>query len=519
MRLRAFTLVPAVSASVLLVLSGCVATDASPPERDTSLGHFYGQTLEFAACEAPAQAPGLPPPDVAAECATLEVPLDYAIPSGDTARIALLRVAARGDDVTGSVVVNPGGPGMSGVAFAPTLALAWADSPVTEKFDIVGFDPRGVGASTPTIDCYTDAERDADAKFTSYDSGAEDWTEDETRDLAEQCAERSGGEHVLAAVGTRDVARDMDVLREALGDEQLSFAGLSYGTRLGAVYAEMFPDNVRALVLDGALDPGMSTHDLRVQQFEGIGRSFDQMAKFCATQTDCPLGTDAAAATTEFQNLVQPLVESPAPATDDRDLTFIGALSGVIVGLYSDAAWPIVLEGISELKAGNGAPLLALRDALQVRAADGTSSNDLESLLAINCLDEDRHTPEQETALKRAVFDAAAFIDPGTVVENSRNGCENWSVEPTLNPLLADEPDGLADTLVVSVTGDGITPHAGGIALAEALGGSLLTVEGEQHGASLAGNACVDEIVAVYLVDLESPAPDARCHLAAAPRP
>lgn len=124
-----------------------------------------------------------------------------------------------------------------------------------------------------------------------------------------------------------------------------------------------------------------------------------------------------------------------------------------------------------------------------------------------------------ETAPKRAVFDAAPFIDPGIAVENSRNGCENWPVDPTLNPLLADEVDGLADTLVVSVTGDGIPPHAGGIALAEALGGSLLTVEGEQHGASLAGNACVDAIVSAYLVDLESPAPDARCNLALRPTP
>lgn len=240
------------------------------------------------------------------------MPLDYESLGGRTARIALLRVKAKGEPSKrlGSLLLNPGGPGISGMSYAATVAQAAADSPITQQFDLIGFDPRGVGASTPALDCFTDAEREAEATLSTLNSGVNDYTEDGTRQLYKKRAERSGGEEVLAHVGTRDVARDMDVLRAVLGDKKLTFAGSSYGTRLGAVYAEMFPLNVRAMVLDGAVDPTKGTAARRLVQFAGFQHGFDNMSAFCATKADCLLGTDPKQARAVFQQLLQALAIS-----------------------------------------------------------------------------------------------------------------------------------------------------------------------------------------------------------------
>ncbi|MET9245046.1 alpha/beta hydrolase [Nonomuraea sp. NPDC003709] len=479
-------------------------------EAGTGLDRFYGQKLAFKPCD-----PQLPPgvPAVKAECARLKVPLDYQNPKGRQAEIAVLRVPARGKDPIGSLVLNPGGPGFPGTEHAAVTAAVWGKSPIIERFDLVGFDPRGVGASTPALDCYTDAERDRGAKLSSIPAGIDDWTREETRRLVEQCAERSGGMQVLAHVGTRDVARDMDVLRQALGDEKLTYAGSSYGTRLGAVYAEMFPKKVRALVLDGAFDPYAGTYERRVQQATGMQASFERMAASCATQQDCPLGTNPKRATQAFQRLVRPLIDKPARTSDGRGLTYEQAVEGVTAAMYSKALWPVAITGIAELKAGKGDTLLKLRDTYHARRADGGYPDSLEATMTINCLDEERHTPKQETALNRAWFKAAPFTDPGRPFKEARDGCEYWPVKPTLGYPYATDIKDLPDTLTVSVTDDPATPHEGGINLAKALGGSLLTVEGEQHGALLAGNACVNDAAAAYLIDLKSPADGARCKL------
>ncbi|MEO3890141.1 alpha/beta hydrolase [Nonomuraea sp. B5E05] len=477
----------------------------------TDMDRFYGQKPAFKPCDAPKPTPDAPA--VKAECARLKVPLDYRNPKGRQAELALLRVPARGKDPIGSLLVNPGGPGFPGTEHAALTAAAWARSPITERFHIVGFDPRGVGASKPALDCFTDAERERDVKLSSIPAGVDDWTKQETRRLVEQCAKRSGGKQVLAHVGTRDVARDMDVLRQALGDEKLSFAGSSYGTRLGAVYAEMFPRKVRALVLDGAMDPLKDTYERRVQQATGMQRSFERMAASCAAKPDCPLGAEPGRATKAFQKLVRPLIDKPARTSDGRGLTYGQAVVGVVTAMYSKALWPAAIAGIAELKAGKGDTLLKLRDAYHGRTADGAYPNSLEATMAINCLDEDRHTPKEETASSRAWNKAAPFSDSGRPIKEARDGCEHWPVKPTLGYPYATGIKGLPDTLTVSVTGDAATPHEGGINLARTLGGSLLTVEGEQHGALLAGNACVNKIVSAYLIDLRSPAEGARCKL------
>ncbi|MFB7763835.1 alpha/beta hydrolase [Streptomyces xiamenensis] len=511
----------ALGASLLLVgvLGACTSAspDATPKESPTdtsdALRHFYEQDLAFEPCEPYATKPS--DEELFAneqfECARMEAPLDYDDPDGETVSIALLRSPAKGEPV-GSLLTNPGGPGFPGMNFAALIALLGPESPVAERFDLIGFDPRGVGASQPALDCYTDAERDDPAMAEKHLLGG--WTAQDVRQWMEQCAERSGGEQVLAHVGTRDAARDMDVLRAVLGDDRLSFLGTSYGSRLGAVYAEMFPENVRALVLDGAMDPYANSAERRPSQFAGLQRSFEMMGASCTEEADCPLGSDPETVTERFQDIVRPLIENPVPAGDGRELGFTHAVDGVIAGLYAKSRWPDIIEGIREIGDGRGDTLIGLYDGYYERDADGSYSNSIEATQAINCLDEDRHTAEQETALLRATLDAAPFLDPGLPIAETRNLCEAWPVEPTLGYPYATDIEGLPDTLTVTVTGDPVTPYEGGTRLAEALGGSLLTVEGEQHGVALiAGNACVDDIVADYLVNLTSPPADARCTL------
>ncbi|MEA5452565.1 alpha/beta hydrolase [Leptolyngbya sp. CCNP1308] len=502
-----------------LALSACgqpiSGQPPQPGEIPAGLERFYNQELTFGPCAdyATTDADAKTFANDTYECARLEVPLDYENPYGRTAQIALLRVPARGEPGSriGSILTNPGGPGLPGMAHAITVADAAADSPVTERFDLIGFDPRGVGASTPTLDCFTDAELEPGVTNTGL--WGQNYTKEQTRQLYEQCAERSGGADVLAHVGTRDVVRDVDVLRAVLGDEKLTFVGHSYGTRLGAIYAETFPQNVRALVLDGPVDPTTGTAERRLVQFESFQESFENFAAFCAQSPDCPLGTDPAQATLVFQQLVQPLFDKPIITADGRKLSDLEAVTGVMFALNIEEIWPTLIQAIAELEAGKGDTLMALRDVSSGRNPDGSYSNFGAALTAIDCLDEERYTPEQQTAMMRSIYDAAPFMDTGRPV-TARNLCEHWPVQPTLGYPYAQKIDGLPQTLIVAATRDSATPYSGGISLAETLGASLLTVEGKQHGVVFAaGNACIDDIVADYLIDLELPEEGATCTL------
>lgn len=479
------------------------------------LERFYTQELTFGPCadyaitDADAEAFA----NDTFECARLEVPLDYQNPDGRTVQIALLRVPARGEPNTriGSLLLNPGGPGFAGMGHATDMAEKLSDSPVTERFDLIGFDPRGVGASTPALDCLTDAE--SEPGVTNTGLWGQNYTKEQTRQFYEQCAERSGGADVLAHVGTRDVVRDMDVLRAVLGDEQLTFVGHSYGTRLGAIYAETFPQNVRALVLDAPLDPTTGTAERRLVQFESFQESFENFAAFCAQSPDCPLGTDPAQATAVFQQLVQPLFDEPLTTADGRKLSDLEAVVGVLFALNIEEIWPALIQGIADLKAGKGDTLMALRDVSSGRSPDGSYSNFGDALTAIDCLDEERHTPEQQTAMMRGIYKVAPFMDTGRPV-TARNLCEHWPVQPTLGYPYAQDIEGLPKTLVVAVTRDSATPYAGGISLAETLGAGLLTVEGKRHGVVFdAENPCVEAIAADYLINLKLPADGATCTL------
>ncbi|GAA5138323.1 alpha/beta hydrolase [Pseudonocardia adelaidensis] len=512
--------------SAVLVLSGCSqpavpAPDPQPQAPPPELSRFYDQQLSWGGCAdyATSATDRATFDDPTLECARLEVPLDYNQPDGRTARIGVLRHRASGDRI-GSLVVNPGGPGASGMSLGATMSGRLAQSQLGQRFDVVGFDPRGVGASTPTIDCLNDAEWEVERADLDVDPSPQGvaQTEAENQQYAQRCTERSGGADVLANVGSRDVVRDMDILRQALGDEKLTYLGYSYGTRLGSAYAEAFPQNVRALVLDGALDPEQTTVQRTVDQNAGFQQAFDAFAADCAKQPNCPLGTDPARATATFQALTRPLMDRPAAADGGaRTLSYPDAVTGTIQALYLSDFWPLLNRGLSSLAAGDGTILLRLADMYNDRGQDGHYGNGIEAFIVISCVDEERITDRAEQGeLIRRSNEAAPFRDDGRGVVAALDPCAFWPAPPTSEPHVP-QVQGLPPTLTVSVTGDPATPYQAGVDLSKALGGSLLTVDGAQHTVALQGNRCVDDIVSGYLVDLRTPPDGARCSLAPTP--
>jgi pimeloyl-ACP methyl ester carboxylesterase len=481
------------------------------------LERFYAQTLSWGGCASFATGPDDRSTfaDARYECARLEVPLDYAAPAGRTAALAVLRSRATGQRI-GSLVVNPGGPGVSGMSAVPMLlgGDGGGARALAARFDLVGLDPRGVGASTPTIDCLSDAERETERADLDVDASPAGVaaTEQENQEYAQRCTERVGAD-VLAQMGTRDAARDLDVLRAALGDPKLTYLGYSYGTRLGSTYAEEFPQNVRALVLDGALDPNQTTVDRSVAQAAGFQSAFDAFAADCATGRDCPLGRDRAQAVARFQALTRPLIDRPL-AVGNRTLTYADAITGVTYALYDSSSWPALAQGLSGLGKRDGTLLMVLADLYDDRYPDGRYGNALEAFEAISCVDEQRITDPAAIADGAArELAAAPYKDPGRGAVAARDKCVFWPVPPTSTPH-RPQVAGLPPTVVVSTTGDPATPFQAGVDLATALGGTLVRVEGDRHGAVLVGNACVDDAVTAYLVDLTVPAGGTACRVA-----
>ncbi|GAA1265607.1 alpha/beta hydrolase [Pseudonocardia aurantiaca] len=520
-RLRLSVLAAALC-SAALVLSACsqAAPPAPAPPTPTptpaELNRFYDQVPQWGACadyatSAQAQQAYA---NQAFDCFSLTVPLDYSAPAGPTAKVGVLRQRATGPDRIGSLLFNPGGPGASGMETVASLAPGLAEAPLGQRFDLVGFDPRGVGSSTPTLDCLNDPEWEverADLDVDPSPAGVQQ-TEAENQHYAQLCTERSGGPQVLANAGTRDVVRDLDILRAVLGDQKLSYLGFSYGTRIGSSYAEAFPGNVRALVLDGALDPKQSTIDRVVAQNAGFQHAFDAYAADCARQPNCPLGTDPAQATARFQALTRPLIDAPARAEGGaRTLAYPDAITGVIQGLYLSEFWPVISAGLSTLASGDGTTLLQLADIYYNREPNGHYGNGIEAFNAISCVDEERITDRaQQAELIRRANEAAPFRDDGRGVVAALDPCAFWPSPPTSQPHVP-QVQGLPPTLVISTTGDPATPYQAGVDLAQSLGGSLLTFEGNQHTVALRGVTCVDDAVTRYLVDLSVPPPGIVC--------
>ncbi|MDJ0393015.1 alpha/beta hydrolase [Rhodococcus sp. G-MC3] len=501
-------------AVALVIVAGCGQNETiggtPEPESTTSpafapgagvvpneLATFYTQQLAWEPCDSYITDDSPLPSSVS--CAHVSVPLDYDNPGSETARIAISRTEASGDKI-GSILFNPGGPGSSGLYMA-TQADGTA---VAENFDRIGFDPRGVGASTPAVRCSTTEETDEERQEPDVDASPEGIakTEAEQQDYASKCADRTGPD-VLEHVGTREVVRDMDVIRSVLGDEKLTYVGYSYGTRLGSTYAETFPGNVRAMVLDGALDPEQTPVDEAVEQGAAFQGAFDAFAADCARSETCPLGTDTAAANQRFRALVDPLIAAPVPTTDPRGLSYDDAITGVQQALYSQTLWRLLRGGLTELGEGQGDTLLRLADTYSGRLEDGSYSNLDDAFNAIRCVDDPPTTDRAEAAeVDRRYRAAAPFLDDGRGTGNAPlDLCAFWPVPNTGEPHVV-WATGLPKLVVVSTTNDPATPYQAGVELAKQLDGNLLTFDGNQHTVSFSGEQCVDDPLVDYLVNL-----------------
>jgi pimeloyl-ACP methyl ester carboxylesterase len=468
-----------------------------------------GSAIQWTQCKAASSdSAGIPP---GAECGMLSVPVDYSKPDGDVAQIAMIRFKATGKKI-GSLVVNPGGPGESGVEAAASLAPTLPRS-VRDGFDLVGFDPRGVANSMPAAWCNSDADNDrmrADPTV-EYTQAGVDHLEKENKEFVQRCADKMGMKF-LANLGTANVAKDLDAIRAGLGDEKLTYLGYSYGTRIGALYAEAYPDKVRAMILDGAVDPNADQIEEEIRQAAAFQKAFDNFAADCASSPDCPLGTDPAKAVDVYKSLVDPLVEHPAKTKDPRNLAYSDAIVGTILPLYSPSLWRHLTKALSELRDGTGDTMLAMADLYMGRDSKGHYNNSTDVRIAVNCMDkphitdrakvvdQDRRTREAAPFMSYHEFTGLAPLD----------ACAYWPV-----PATGDQHEinvkGLPPILVVSTTNDPATPYKAGVDLAQQLGGTLVTFDGTQHTVVFQGNTCIDAIAARYLVGVAVPPPNTRC--------
>ena len=501
------------AAIVMLASAGCSATVGGRPvaaseQQSHQVAGPAAHPVQWGPCHPSGDAAKLPS---SAQCGKLTVPIDYDKPDGDTATIALIRFPATGTKI-GSLVINPGGPGESGIGAAADLLDSLPPN-VRKQFDLVGFDPRGVGSSTPAVRCNTDAQNDADRADpqVDYSPAGVAHIEDTEKQFVQRCVDKMGKDF-LANVGTVNVAKDLDQLRAALGDEKLTYLGYSYGTRIGSAYAEAFPDKVRAMILDGAVDPTADPIQSNIDQSAAFQKAFNDYAADCAKHATCPLGTDPAKAVDVYKHLVDPLVTKPAHTDDPRGLGYSDAITGTITALYSPNIWRHLTDGLTELAGGHGDTLLKLADAYMDRDDQGHYSNANDTLVAVNCVDEppitDRAKAIEEDRREREV---APFLSYGQFTGDAPlSTCAFWPVPPTSTPHQVSAP-GLPPTLVVSTTGDPATPYQAGVDLAKQLGAGLLTFNGTQHTVVFEGEDCVDKYAAAYLLDLALPPPGAKC--------
>ena len=442
---------------------------------------------------------------VPVECATLEVPLDYADPDGEQIDIAVARVAtAPGSARVGSVVFNPGGPGGSGVEFVTTAALIMP-AEVQGRFDLVGFDPRGVGAST-AIDCAFEIDDEVPLLEAGDDAGWQALV-DEAESAGSDCTAASN--ELAPHVGTNNAARDLDMLREALGDEGLTYVGYSYGTRLGATYAELFPDNVRALVLDAAVQPTSDLHELSLGQADGFDRALENFAAACDADSDCLLA-DVGPTLEVIDSLRVEIAEVGSFPTDDPDrvLTAGEFELGVVAALYSKETWPFLAQGLFLAEAEQDGTLLqVIGDQLAGRRSDGTYDNSQVANGFINCADDPtRPSVDEARADADEAADRSMQFSP---LVRADTGCLGFPA--ALDPLIIGPAVGAPPIVVIGNSGDPATPYEWSVELAESLDSAVLfTVEAEGHTA-FGSIECVTEPISAYLVDLEVPAADSSC--------
>ncbi|MFF3290817.1 alpha/beta hydrolase [Streptomyces sp. NPDC003023] len=504
----------AAAATAVLLAAGCSDGGNGDEDRPKDLA---AQQPSWKPCPAPSEAEGggLAPSPLPGgtkwECSFIDVPLDYGKPDGETIELALIRAPARDTkNRIGSLVFNFGGPGASGVHTLPSLASDYDG--LRERYDLVSFDPRGVGRSVP-VECLDDEGLDKQAAGdpTPDDAAEEKAYLEGIERFTEACEENSGDE--LPHVGTIDAARDMDLMRQVLGDDKLYYFGISYGTELGGVYAHLFPKNVGRAVFDAVVDPTQGSVESALGQVEGFQLALTNFAQDCVDRgDDCRLpGSSVQEIQDWIIGFLDRLDKKPITGIGERRLTEGQAANGIIQTLYSKEYWELLEQGLDEAEGGNGSLLMAFSDALNGRNENGTYSNIQAAGSAIGCVDSKaRYTLEQAKAMVPRFRKASPVF--GEYLAWAQASCTKWPVPGTW-----DHPDvsapGAPPIVVVGNTGDPATPYEGTKAMARALGKGVavqVTYEGEGHG-SYSSSPCVRKAVDTYLLSGRAPSDGTVC--------
>jgi pimeloyl-ACP methyl ester carboxylesterase len=497
--------------AVVLPLTGCVASFIPKAPKSTStptgekvaadLEPFYSQVLKWTSCEGG---------DF--QCATAKAPLDWASPSKATIHLALIRKVASGSS-KGSLLVNPGGPGASGFDFVKDSLTYAVDSKLRANYDIVGFDPRGVQHSS-AVNCYSDPAT-LDAYLFTIPSApvySDAWIAENaaaTAAFGQECLKYTGA--LLQYVDTVSAARDLDLLRATLGDKKLNYLGYSYGTFLGATYADLYPKKTGHLVLDGALDPATSDFDVTKTQAVGFENAMRAYLKSCIGTSGCPFSGSIDGAMADVRGILDQLDASPIRNSDGRELGSATMFTAIILPLYSKDSWPYLNKLFDDVAKGSASIAFQLADNYYERNSNGTyNDNSTEAFDAINCLD---YVSDASVATMRVQAAELKRAAPTFGPQMSYGGaaCATWPYKSTRErgPISAD---GSAPILVVGTTNDPATPYVWAQNLAKELqNGHLVTRTGDGHTGYNKGNSCVDAAVDDFFIDNTVPQTDPKC--------
>jgi len=448
------------------------------------------------------------------ECADIDVPIDWEDADSDSVTIAMAKQPALEGDAQGTIFANPGGPGGSGIEF---VQYAVSDD-LADSFDVVAWDPRGVGASTQ-VECFTTDEDKDEALYGTFDDPyfSEGWIdelEEETAEYAAACAENTGP--LLGKLDTVSTAHDLELMRALInGDKPLDYLGYSYGTFIGATYAELFPENVGKFVLDGAVDPTLDAFDTLVVQMEGFENGFRAYMEDCLDGSACPFTGSLEEGLSQADDLLSTVDTLGLVSTDGRELDSATAGTGVAMALYSQDYWTYLTELFDGIIARDADPAFFLADVYNGREDGSYASNSNDVYVATTCVDNDFAADSESTLDRLDEIEAAAptigryiALDDFALLDVA---CADWPYPPAVQPETFDA-EGAAPILVIGTSNDPATPYSWAVALSEQLeSGVLISVEGEGHTAYNGGNECVDSTVDEFFLENTVPDSDPEC--------
>ncbi len=490
--------------TLITQLTGGGATTVTSHTDETvapELEPYYKQDVTWRSCGA------------GADCTTMIAPVDWDEPTGDRIELAISRQRATGEK-KGSLLLNPGGPGGSGYDYG--LGFTGTES-LRESFDIIGFDPRGVGRSTPIV-CFTEnADRD-EMLYGTYDDpyGSDGWAAElQTRQQAwvDACEENTGD--LLAHIDTVSVAHDMDMIRAVLGDETLNYLGYSFGTYIGTIYANLFPEKVGTMVLDGAVEPPFGTFDELATQMAGFDSAFRAYMQSCLDASDCPFSGSLDAALAQAHALVVG-VDGQDLETGGRVLDSATVGTGIALTLYNEGNWPYLTQAFSELRDGVADTMFQLADSYNGRDGGGYADRSIDVYFAVTCAEGTIGTDDVDVQEGLEIMQQRAPIVGGVLALDDyallEEACSQWPYERPSDFPTTFAAAGAPPILVIGTTNDPATPYQQSVDLAETLdSGVMISYEGEGHTVFGNGVACIDDVVDAYFVDGVVPSADPMC--------